>query len=134
MPVKLCNRLSVFTYGFSFKKKGGPAFQQVRLPNSMSVLFCPARSRGVGGQQFFHPALTGPRQPWSLLQDPKQIPIRVQAILFRRFDEAVDDGAALGVQGGIGEEEVLAANDEAGCSALCTNSPPPHTTRRQAHP
>ena len=47
-----------------------------------------------------------------------QIAIRVQPILLRCFNEAVDDGAALSAQRGIGKEKILAANDEGLDAAL----------------
>lgn len=45
-------------------------------------------------------------------KDGYQITVRVQAILLRRLNKAVNDGAALGAQGRIGEEEVLPTDDK----------------------
>ena len=66
--------------------------------------------RGICGQQLFHLCGILFARLWRILQDPQQIAVRIQAVLLRRFDQAVDHGAGLRAAGCIGKQPVLSAH------------------------
>lgn len=66
--------------------------------------------RGVGWQELVRPAVVPGGQNRRVGQQPRQIAVRIQPTFFRRFNHAVDHGAALCAPRRVGEEKILPAN------------------------
>ena len=74
--------------------------------------------RGICGKQAFSPCFVSFAQLRRVSQDPKQILIRIQAVLLRRFNQAVDHAAGLRATSCIGKQPVLSAHHEGLDAAL----------------
>lgn len=72
----------------------------------------PALLRRIRRKQPLSPSRARVGDGWSASQNPKQIPVRIQIILLRCLNQAVDHGAGLGASRCIGKEPVLPAHDE----------------------
>ena len=66
--------------------------------------------RGVGWQELVRPAVVPGDQNRRVGQQPCQIAVRIQPTFFRRFNHAVDHGAAPCAPRRVGEEKILPAN------------------------
>ena len=64
--------------------------------------------------------LSGFAQARRISQDPKQITVRIKAVLLRRFNQTVDHGAGLCATGCIGKQPVLPAHHKGLNAALGT--------------
>ena len=65
---------------------------------------------GVGWQELVRPAVVPGGHNRHVGQQPRQIAVRIQPTFFRRFNHAVDHGAALCAPRRVGEEKILPAN------------------------
>ena len=79
--------------------------------------------RGVGWQELVRPAVVPGGQNRRVGQQPRQIAVRIQPTFFRRFNHAVDHGAALCAPRRVGEEKILPANHKGCCSAPAVRPP-----------
>ena len=66
--------------------------------------------RGICWKQLFSPCVISFAQPRRISQNPKQIAVRIQAVLLRRFNQAVDHAAGLCAARRIGKQPVLSAH------------------------
>ena len=73
----------------------------------ISFLWYFAFIRGIGGYKLFSPRYICLAQDGGALQNPKKILVRIQAVLFRRLNEAVNHTAGLRTAGRVGEEPIF---------------------------
>ena len=75
---------------------------------------------GICGKQLFSPGFASFAQLRRVSQDPEQVSVWIQAVLFRRFNQAVDQAASPRAARRIGKEPVLPAHHKGLNAALGT--------------